>query len=209
MQKKHALWDATYEAETPEELAAAYRAWARMYDTDTKEGMGYVGPVVAAHMLDSHLESKDSRILDAGCGTGQVGEVLKDMGYTRVEAMDYSADMLCVAEEKCLYDNVFRCDMSKPLAMEDNAYDAIICVGTFTYAHVGPHAFAEMARITKPEGFICFTIRDGAYQKYGYRKGMLDLEAQDVWELQSIREEDYLVKENVTAQYCTYKVLDQ
>lgn len=208
MQQTPELWKATYEAKTTEELSKAYRAWARFYDRDTVEAMGYVGPAVAAHLLDSHLESKDSSVLDAGCGTGQVGQVLNGMGYSRVDAMDYCEDMLSVAEEKDVYKKVFRCDMNQRLAIPDNHYDAIICVGTFTYAHVGPHAFGELVRITKPEGYVCFTIRDGAYQKYGYRKAMLEMEADDAWELQAIRQEDYLIREDVTAKYCAYKVLD-
>lgn len=202
------LWHATYEAQTPEALNDAYKKWAGLYDRDTIDGMGYVAPKVAASMLDTYLESNESCVLDAGCGTGQVGEVLQDMGYCKLDAMDYSPDMLTEAERKAVYDRVFQADMNTRLELPDNSYDASICVGTFTYAHVGPQAFEELVRITRPGGFVCFTIRDGAYQEYGYRQKMLDLEALDLWELQSMVEHDYLIKEGVTAKFCTYKVLD-
>jgi predicted TPR repeat methyltransferase len=208
MSQSPELWRATYEAETPEALNHAYKKWARLYDRDTVDHMGYVGPDVASNLLDNYLDSRKARVLDAGCGTGLVGEVLKDMGYARVDAMDYSPDMLKVAEEKDVYGKVFQADMNEPLTIPDNAYDATICVGTFTYAHVGPEAFQELTRITKPDGVICFTIRDGAYQEYGYRRKMLELEAADAWELQQMLEEDYLVHENVVARFCAYKVLE-
>ena len=199
-------WIATYEAETQEELNEAYSQWACEYDRDTCQVMGYVGPYKAADILDDHLGTKKARVLDAGCGTGLVGEALKEMGYKNIEAMDYSPDMLQEAARKGVYSNVFHADMNQRLDLPSNAYDATICVGTFTYAHVGPEAFDELVRVTRPGGIICFTIRDGAYQDYGYRRRMLELEAEDRWKLQEMRQEDYLVKEDVTARFCVYQV---
>lgn len=208
MRQTPKLWEATYEAKTSEELVEAYRDWAGLYDRDTRDVMGYVGPEIAATMLDYHLDSKNARVLDAGCGTGLVGEVLSNLGYRHVDAMDLSDDMLGVAEKKEVYSSIYQEDMNQELDLPDNSYDATICVGTFTYAHVGPHAFDELIRVTRPGGHICFTVRDGAYQEYGYRSKMLDMEADSIWSLQELREDDYLIKEKVTARFCTYKVLE-
>lgn len=206
MQETPEKWVATYEAQTADELVEAYRCWASEYDTDCCDGMGYVGPKVAAGLLDRYLAKPTARILDAGCGTGLVGEVMNKMGYQRLEAMDFSRDMLREAEQKDVYDNVFHADMNRRLRLADNSYDATICVGTFTYAHVGPEAFDELVRITRPGGYICFTIRDGAYQEYGYRRRMLDLEADKAFELKEMVDTDYLRKEDVSAKYCIYEV---
>lgn len=206
MESTPELWKATYEAETPEELNKAYKDWACEYDHDTCDVMGYVGPKVAAQILDNHLATKDAKVLDAGCGTGLVGEVLKTMGYRNIEAMDYSPDMLTEAEKKAVYTNVFQADMNERLQVPSDAYDATICVGTFTYAHVGPTAFEELVRVTRPGGYICFTIRDGAYEEYGYRDKMLQLEADNRWKLQEMRQDDYLKNEDVLARFCLYEV---
>jgi len=202
------LWKATYEATTPQQLVEAYSKWAHLYDSDTLEVMGYVGPKVAADMLDNHLDSQNGKVLDAGCGTGLVGEILDELGYEHVDAMDFSKDMLHVAEQKDIYRELYQADMNESLNLKDDSYDATICVGTFTFAHVGPNAFKELVRITKPGGHICFTIREGAYEEYGYREKMLEMEEKSIWQLQELREENYLVKENVTAKFFTYKVLD-
>lgn len=208
MRNAPAKWVATYEAKTDKELIEAYRCWASEYDQDTCDGMGYVGPRVAADLLDRYLDSTRAKILDAGCGTGLVGEAMKDLGYERMEAMDFSDDMLREAEQKSVYNKVFPADMNKELHLPDNSYDATICVGTFTYAHVGPDAFDELVRITRPEGYVCFTVRDGAYQEYGYRRRMLDLEADKAFELKEMVDTVYLLKEDVTAKYFIYEVLD-
>lgn len=200
------LWKATYEASTPEELSSAYAQWAHLYDKDTLDQMGYVGPQISCSLLDNYLDSKDSHILDAGCGTGLVGEALSTIGYSKVDAMDYCEAMLEVAQEKSVYNNVFQDDMNELKAVPEDTYDASICVGTFTYAHVGPQGFDELIRVTKPGGYVCFTVRDGAYQEYNYREHMLKLEAANVWQLETMAHEPYLVHEDVTAKVCVYKV---
>jgi predicted TPR repeat methyltransferase len=207
MKQTPELWEATYRAETSEDLAEAYRNWAALYDRDTVQVMGYVGPQTAASMLDVFLDSRRARVLDAGCGTGLVGKALNGLGYESIDAMDYSDDMLDEAQKKEVYNRLFQGDLNGKLSVADNTYDATICVGTFTYAHVGPHAFEELVRVTRPGGYICFTIRDGAYQEYNYREKMLEMEACARWELQELREEDYLTNEEVTAKFCVYKVL--
>ena len=45
-----------------------------------------------------------------------------------------------------------------------------MCVGTFTFGHVKPHALDEFVRITKKDGLICFTINEGIYVEYGFDK---------------------------------------
>ncbi len=208
MKQTPELWKATYQAQTPEELNEAYKQWACDYDKDTCRHMGYVGPEAAAKVLDRHLESRKCRVLDAGCGTGLVGEALNEMGYENIDGMDYSPDMIGEAEKKDVYRRVFQADLNRKLDMADGTYDAAICVGTFTYAHVGPDAFEELIRVTRPGGTVCFTIRDGAYQEYGYRKAMLQLEEKDLWRLSEMHLKDYLVEEDVTARFCAYRVLD-
>ena len=196
-----------YTAENHQQLMDAYKEWATDYDTDTVNRFGYVAHVASAEALDKVLRNKAAVILDAGCGTGLVGEELVKRGYSAIDALDYSREMLDEAERKKIYRRHLQADLSKPLDFEENAYDAVVCAGTFTYGHVKAHAFDELVRITRPGGIICFTIRDGAYQDYDYRSEMLRMEAGETWELQELREQDYLTHEKVTAKFCTYKVL--
>lgn len=195
-----------YTAENHKELMDAYKDWAKDYDSDTVDSFGYVAHIATGNALNSLTEEKDITILDAGCGTGLVGEVLKTMGYKSIDALDYSKEMLDEAGTKDVYDDLIHADLSKPLEIGDNAYDAVVCAGTFTYGHVGAEAFDELIRITRPGGYICFTIRDGAYEDYGYRKRMIDLEKEKAWELVEMRKEHYLKNEGVTCKLCAYKV---
>lgn len=198
--------DKVYTATNHDELMDAYKDWAADYDSDTVGSFGYVAHIASAKALDEVLQDTNARILDAGCGTGLVGEVLQEMGYSNMDALDYSQEMLDEAERKGVYKRYMQADLSKPLNLPDNCYDAIVCTGTFTYGHVDASAFNELVRVTRPGGAIVFTIRDGAYQEYGYRARMIDLERDNSWELMSMYDEDYLKNEDVTCKMCTYKV---
>ena len=202
-----ALLDKVYNASDYEELMDAYRDWAPAYDQNLVQDFGYVGYRICVELLDRYLERDTSvHILDAGCGTGLAGEVLYSLGYVNLEGLDYSQDMLDVAGQKGVYTRRINADLSQPLSIPDNTYDAVICVGTFTYAHVTAEAFTELIRITKPGGMICFTIREGCYEDYGYRPEMVRLEAERAWELLEMRDEEYY-KDKVRAKMCLYKVL--
>lgn len=198
--------DKVYTAKNHEELMDAYKDWAVEYDTDTVDRFGYVAHIASADALDKALGDKAARILDAGCGTGLVGEQLAQKGYKAMDALDYSREMLEEAKGKNVYRQHIQADLSKPLEIADNSYDAVVCTGTFTYGHVEAHAFDELIRITKPGGIICFTIREGAYEDYNYRQRMITLEQQQKWELIGMVDTDYLKNEGVTCKLCTYKV---
>ncbi|MFN2353311.1 MAG: class I SAM-dependent methyltransferase [Desulfopila sp.] len=200
--------DKVYTAQDHEQLMDAYKDWATNYDNDTVGRFGYVAHVATAEALGRVLDSKDAYILDAGCGTGLVGEELVKLGYSTMDALDYSQEMLDEAERKNIYKRHMQVDLSKPLAIDDNFYDAIVCTGTFTYGHVKAHAFDELVRITKPGGIICFTIREGAYEDYGYRRRMIELEQENSWELLGMEDTDYLTNEGISCKMCTYRVAD-
>ncbi len=195
-----------YTATNHEELMDAYKDWAGDYDTDTVDRFGYVAHISSGNTLHAFVNNPKARVLDAGCGTGLVAEVLAAYGYDNMDALDYSQEMLDEAERKGLYRKYIQADLSKPLDMPDNSYDAIVCTGTFTYGHVDASAFDELIRVTKPGGYITFTIRDGAYEDYGYRDKMIEQELSGAWELQEMKDEDYLKNENVCCKLCTYKV---
>jgi len=67
LDKMYALTDAT----TADQIASIYDEWAHSYDSEIVDELGYAMPDRVADMLPSLLESRDARILDIGCGTGQ------------------------------------------------------------------------------------------------------------------------------------------
>ncbi|MCH8488816.1 MAG: class I SAM-dependent methyltransferase [Oceanicaulis sp.] len=173
----------------PEECRDAYKDWAKTYDEDTVEGMGYVAPAVTADKIASLLK-RDAVILDAGCGTGLAGVELAERGFKTVDGMDISPDMLERAREKGAYRTLQTEDMTQPLSYETDAYDAVVCVGTFTHAHVGPKGFDELVRITRRGGPIVATIHEDVWGD-GYEAHFAKLEAAGAAKIASIEEAPY------------------
>ena len=195
-----------YKAKNNKEVQSVYKEWAGDYDTDTIENLGYVAHVITADALDNALESRDVRILDAGCGTGLVGEQLVKKQYRNLDALDFSEEMLNISKRKNIYRRLFQADMNRPLDIETDCYDAVVCSGSFSYGHVEPKALNELVRITKPGGFVCFTIREGAYEDCGYRDRMMTLEQEKAWERISLRDAAYLKQAGVDCKMCLYRV---
>jgi len=195
-----------YKAKNNKEVMAVYKEWATDYDTDTVENLGYVAHVITANALDNALASKDASILDAGCGTGLVGEELVKKRYRSLDALDYSEEMLNVSRRKKIYRNLFQADMNRPLDIKNDCYDAVVCSGSFSYGHVEPTALNELVRITKPGGYVCFTIREGAYEDCGYRDRMVALEQEKAWERINLCDADYLKQAGVDCKMCLYRI---
>ena len=176
---------------SPEEAVEAYKDWAKTYDEDTVDGMNYVGPKLSAEKLAEHAP-KDAVVLDAGCGTGLAGEELAKLGFKTMDGMDISPDMLDLAREKGVFRDLKVQDMTKPLDYDTDAYDAVICVGTFTHAHVGPKGFDELIRITKSGGPIVATVHEEVWND-GYEEHFKTLQEEGRAKVKSITDEAYHV----------------
>lgn len=74
-------------AANTEELIRSYGEWAASYDADIVS-IGYANPAVAAGLVARHVPALDSRILDAGVGTGILGEILAVLGYRDLAGID-------------------------------------------------------------------------------------------------------------------------
>jgi predicted TPR repeat methyltransferase len=166
---------AVYAAKEAAEVAAAYDNWAETYEAEMRAA-GYRHPSVALALLARHLPRGAGPVLDAGCGTGMVGEWLEIVGYPLVEALDISAGMLAVAARKGVYDKLHNIALGGPLPFADGSFAAVICTGVFTTGHVGAEALAELVRITRPGGVIVATVKDTVWQA-GFSAEITRLEA--------------------------------
>lgn len=192
MKTKNKILDRIYNLNgEPEECVDAYKDWAETYDRDTVERLNYVGPQLSAEAL-AELVGNDAVVLDAGCGTGLAGEELAKLDFKTIDGMDISPEMLEEARKKGPYRDLQVEDMTGPLSYETDAYDAVICVGTFTHAHVGPEGFDELIRITKSGGPIVATIHEEVWPD-GFAEHFEKLEKNGIAKVKSIVDEDYHV----------------
>ena len=148
-----------YKAKTPQELADHYNNWATLYDADMAKA-GYRHPAVVLALLARHCPKESAPILDAGCGTGLVGEWLGITGYPDVHGLDISAGMLEAARGKNVYSGLTEAALGTHLPFPDGHFAAVIASGVFTTGHVGAAGLDDLIRITKSGGFIVLTVKD-------------------------------------------------
>ena len=171
-----------YKLKTTDEVMKYYDEWGDKdkYNKDMVD-WNYTGPKETAETFSKYEKNKDTLIFDAGCGTGLVGMELKKYSFKNFHGADLSQTLLDTVP-KDLYQKLVKVDLNKPIEVENNFYGGVMCVGTFTFGHVKPNALDEFIRITKPGGFICFTINEGIHEEYGFDKKIDILKDSKKWE---------------------------
>jgi predicted TPR repeat methyltransferase len=150
--------DAVYHATTTDELSKAYDEWAQSYDTDMAL-VGYRHPSIGVALMSRYLPAGEGPVLDAGAGTGLVGEVLAVLGYHDLEALDASQGMLDVAGSKGVYRHLHHAFLGQSLPFEDAHFAAAISTGTFTAGHVGVEGLPELFRVVRPRGLVVLSVK--------------------------------------------------
>ncbi|MGH6895205.1 MAG: class I SAM-dependent DNA methyltransferase [Geminicoccaceae bacterium] len=169
-----------YGASSNAELRALYDDWAGQYDQDL-QAFGYSYPPAIAGLVARYVRERDASILDAGAGTGIVGEVLAILGYTRLTGIDLSDGMLAVARAKGVYAELRNQTLGAPLDFADDAFAAVVSAGVLTTGHAPPSCFDELIRITRPGGHAIFTLSMPVYEEGGFRPKLEALSAKGLW----------------------------
>jgi len=117
-------------------------------------------------------QAEDRRVLEVGCGQGREAIALARMGLA-VDAFDLSPLAVSLAAENArkagVTINVIEHDATDPLPYDTNRFTGV-------FAHLSLHyfdeattraIFAELARVTRPEGGLLFTVRSVHDRFYG------------------------------------------
>jgi SAM-dependent methyltransferase len=156
-----------YHAYSREDLAKTYDQWAATYDADM-QAIGYVHPAIIVGLVARYAPLKNAVILDAGVGTGTIGQLLSVLGYSNLLGIDMSDGMLARAAERKIYAGLRNQILGSPLDFETGSIDCIVSTGTFTTGHAPASAFDELVRITKPGGHLIFTVGTTVWSEAGF-----------------------------------------
>ena len=167
-------------AKNYQELAEIYDRWAKDYDRELEQVFGWNAPGRSAETFARYVP-RETRVLDAGAGTGLVGLALAQLGYSQLTAMDMSAAMLDESRKKKVYREFLQLILGEPLDIPSNAFDAVISVGTLTLGHAPANSLEELVRVTAPGGYVVFNLRPELYENGGFREKQAALEAAGLW----------------------------
>jgi predicted TPR repeat methyltransferase len=170
-----------YGAKTNEEVKEKYDAWAADYDRDV-ESVRYGVPAVAAGLFGRYVAPDAGEILDAGCGTGLLGDPLNLLGYRALTGVDLSPEMLARAEARGVYQELRAMDLGARLDFANDRFAAATALGVLTPGHAPPTALDEMLRTTRPGGHLIFTVSQPAYEDCGFKEHMATIDGGGLWE---------------------------
>ncbi|MFT5260165.1 MAG: arsenite methyltransferase [Saprospiraceae bacterium] len=127
----------------------------------------YATPDIAQQRLTT-IQSLSLRageqVLDVGCGTGfltaEMASLVGEQGL--VHGLDYSADMLATAHQRC--DDTSQIKLTKAsaeaLPFPDNTFDAATCTQVLLYVEDADKALRELNRTLKPGGRVAIIETD-------------------------------------------------
>lgn len=159
-----------------------YDDWAVSYETENMV-KGYRLPWMGAAMMGRHLPVGHGPLLDAGCGTGLVGEALSVLGYDPIVGCDLSQSMMDVAAKRDVYSVLVSQDMTQRFQWDDHHFSGFVCVGCFGPAHAPAECLREMVRVTKPGGIGVFSLLDVNLDARGFGPVMRDLTESGSWRI--------------------------
>lgn len=107
-----------------------------------------------------------SRILDYGCGTGDISRALASRGW-QVVGCDVSAAMIEIARnadpEGVIDWAPLPADTPLPLPFESASFNGVVSSSVFEYLASSEKVIAEIARILAPDGWFLFTVPEPAH----------------------------------------------
>jgi predicted TPR repeat methyltransferase len=171
-----------YSSQNDQELEERYDQWAADYEADVEGDFGWISPQRTSETFARHVP-QEATILDAGAGTGLVGQCLYGLGYRNLTAMDLSQGMLEIARNKNVYQAFDQMAMGQRLDYSDDQFDATVVVGVFTEGHAKASSLDELVRVTKSGGHIVFSLKTDVYSEQGFKEKQDALESAGQWKL--------------------------
>jgi SAM-dependent methyltransferase len=168
--------DSVYHSASREQLAKTYDDWASDYDADM-QSTGYIHPAIIVSLIARYVTDRAAAILDAGVGTGTLGQLLSILGYTNLLGVDMSEGMLTRARIRNIYTDLQQGVLGEPLDFKTAVMDCIVSTGTFTTGHAPASAFDELVRIVKPGGHLIFTVGTVVWDEAGFAAKLAALES--------------------------------
>jgi predicted TPR repeat methyltransferase len=196
-----------YNAKNSQETAEVYDDWAAEYEQHMKN-VGYTHPAVVASMVARHVAATDERVLDAGAGTGVLGEILSALGYANLSGLDASTGMLKIAGLKKNYRDLSHQFLGQALDYGDDSFALVASSGVFTQGHAPLDGLDELIRITRPEGHIVFSVAR-TYLDGPFEHKRQQLEQAGLWRFvdASKRYNSAPLEDNLISQVFVFQVL--
>lgn len=181
-----------------------YDDWAASYDSDLIDDMDYVAYKDAGDIFFDVVPDKAVRILDVACGTGLAGQYMREHDYHNIDGADFSENMLAIAWERNIYQSVWQHDFTKRKELSQ-LYDALICVGMFSFAGPKISDMHNVVNCVKPGGDCVITVNGAAWEQLRLEGEVYREAERHRFSIERIATADYIRKEGIDSRVLIIK----
>lgn len=142
-------------------VEALFDQYAPQFDVALVERLGYRVPellddLVSAEMARLNI-GRFEKALDLGCGTGLMGERLRDR-VDHLEGIDVSAAMIAETARKGCYDLLQKAELVAALNSRRADADLMTAADVFIYCGALPPILAALVPALRPGGLVAFSL---------------------------------------------------
>jgi predicted TPR repeat methyltransferase len=134
-----------------------YASRAAEWDQGATGPTGYRGHRLVVAAIDELHPGRVDTIIDAGCGTGLVGELIRAKAGHLV-GVDMSQPMLALARQKNIYDELHCGDLLEYLASHPRSCDIVASAATLIHFGDLDPVFDAAAKCLRPGGLLACTL---------------------------------------------------
>lgn len=137
-------------------VASLFDGYADNFESHLVDKLAYKTPQTLYAQMKPLLGSALD-MMDLGCGTGLMGQLVKDHA-ARLVGLDLSRRMLDEAGKKGIYDLLVCGDINDVLAHRDDVYDVVMAADVLIYLGDLSETFALVHRRLRSGGLFAFSV---------------------------------------------------
>ena len=130
--------------------------YAAKFESHLVNALKYRAHDVLYRNLKEIIED-DLDILDLGCGTGLMGELLKPHAE-KLTGIDISSKIIEEARAKNVYDQLYQSDLNEFLQANTANFDLVSATDVLIYMGDLSKAFLNVYKALRKGGYFCFTV---------------------------------------------------
>jgi predicted TPR repeat methyltransferase len=143
-------------------VETTFDEFAATFDEQLLGHLSYQVPGLVGAAVEKVIPSSSRRHgLDAGCGTGLCGPVIRPY-VAHLTGVDLSSNMLALAQQRGVYDELIRAELTDYLALGFAVFDLIVMADTLIYFGALEKVFAAVHQALRCGGSFIFTVENAS-----------------------------------------------
>jgi len=142
-------------------VTSLFDNYADNFEHDLVKNLNYHSPDVLAGTIKRYAPSLSPSpgldIVDLGCGTGLMGNLLCPLAKS-LTGVDLSENMLQKARQRQIYDRLVCGELTAFLQTHDQSFDLAVATDVFIYVGDLAPVFPAVRRALRARGLFCFSV---------------------------------------------------